>query len=140
MSLKHNQPKILDFPISKKIGPQKTAKNAFFWHFLPHFWDVTHIKRHPHPQIFCGIVVHDRTDVPQKIYSFPSRFKHKNFGLKWQKKHFLNFLSCSWGVIRGVFEPKFLGQQLKICVPTSPVSQLFLVADTQLFTLVKILK
>ena len=30
-------------------------------------------------------------------------------------------------ICRGVFEPKFLGQQPKICVPTSPVSQLFLV-------------
>ena len=86
MSLQHNQPKFLDFTVSEKIGTKKTAKNAFFWHFLPHFWDVKHIKRDPHPQIFCGIVVHDRTDVSQKIYLFPSHFKHKNIGLKWQKK------------------------------------------------------
>ena len=97
MSLQHNQPKFLDFTVSKKIVTKKTAKNAVFWHFLPHFWGVTHIKQHPHPQIFCGIVVHDRTDVPQKIYSFPSRFKHKNFGLKWQKMRFFEFFKLFLG-------------------------------------------
>ena len=56
-----------------------------------------HIKQHPHLQSFCGIVVHDRTDVPQKIYSFPSRFKHKNFGLKWQKMRFFELFKLFLG-------------------------------------------
>ena len=71
----------------------QNSKKCDFLNLLSFFWGVTHIKRHSHPQIFCGIVVHDRADVRRKNYSFWSRFRHKIFGLKLQKCDFLNFLA-----------------------------------------------
>ena len=75
----------------------KNGKKCDFLNYLSCFWGVMHIKRHPHPQTFCGIVVHDRTDVPQKTYSLSSRFEHKNFGLKGQKMQFFEFLKLFLG-------------------------------------------
>ena len=71
----------------------------FFGIFLPHFWGVTHTERHPHPQIFCGIVAHDTTNIHRKNYSYESHSRYKNFGLKMQKMRFFEifklFLWCN---------------------------------------------